>query len=103
MKWFRLKECKKCGGDLALDDGDWLCLQCGSYYYTRLYQQAESPRGKWMNWPPLSQREKGAGVVNNSPDSARKLAPKGTYHGSRQSALLAMSCLFLSKASNGFR
>ena len=22
----------------ALDDGDWLCLQCGTYYYTRLYR-----------------------------------------------------------------
>jgi hypothetical protein len=23
---------------LALDDGDWICLQCGTYYYTGLYQ-----------------------------------------------------------------
>ena len=37
MNWFRFKACVKCGGDLALDQGDWLCLQCGTYYYTGLY------------------------------------------------------------------
>lgn len=35
---FHLKACAKCHGDLALDEGDWLCLQCGTYYYTRLYR-----------------------------------------------------------------
>jgi hypothetical protein len=34
---FRLKGCGKCGGDLALDEGDWLCLQCGTCYYVNLY------------------------------------------------------------------
>ena len=38
MNWFRLKTCIKCQGDLAADDGDWICLQCGTYYYTGLYQ-----------------------------------------------------------------
>ena len=38
MSWFRLKACPKCQGDLASDDGDWLCLQCGTYYYTGLYR-----------------------------------------------------------------
>ena len=38
MNWFRLKTCIKCQGDLAADHGDWLCLQCGTYYYTGLYQ-----------------------------------------------------------------
>ena len=38
MNWFRLKGCAKCGGDLVLDEGDWLCLQCGTYYYTGLYR-----------------------------------------------------------------
>lgn len=38
MNWFRLKACIKCQGDLAADNGDWLCLQCGTYYYTGLYQ-----------------------------------------------------------------
>jgi hypothetical protein len=32
---FLLKACVRCGGDLALDDGDWQCLQCGRYYYVR--------------------------------------------------------------------
>ncbi len=38
MNWFRLKACIKCQGDLAADNGDWLCLQCGTYYYTGLYE-----------------------------------------------------------------
>ena len=38
MNLFRLKTCIKCRGDLAADNGDWLCLQCGTYYYTGLYQ-----------------------------------------------------------------
>ena len=38
MNWFRLKNCIKCQGDLASDEGDWICLQCGTYYYTGLYQ-----------------------------------------------------------------
>ena len=38
MNWFRLKTCIKCQGDLAADQGDWLCLQGGTYYYTGLYQ-----------------------------------------------------------------
>ena len=37
MLHFHLKACPKCHGDLALDEGDWLCLQCGTYYYTGLY------------------------------------------------------------------
>ncbi len=28
--------CLKCCGDLVYDEGDWLCLQCGVYYYTGL-------------------------------------------------------------------
>lgn len=39
-----MKACTKCGGDLALDQGDWLCLRCGTYYYTNLYRLAR--RGK---------------------------------------------------------
>ena len=38
MIWFRFEACLKCKGDLALDDGDWICLQCGTYYYIGLYQ-----------------------------------------------------------------
>ena len=39
MGRFRLKGCAKCGGDLVVDELDWLCLQCGTYYYTNLYQR----------------------------------------------------------------
>ncbi len=38
---FLLKACVRCGGDLALDDGDWQCLQCGRYYYAR--RKADTP------------------------------------------------------------
>lgn len=34
----QLKACPKCHGDLSLDEGDWLCLQCGRYRYTGLYR-----------------------------------------------------------------
>ncbi len=38
LNQFALKGCPKCGGDLAMDQGDWLCLNCGSYYYSKLYR-----------------------------------------------------------------
>ena len=44
MDWFRLKACLKCRGDLVLDAGDWLCLQCGTYYYTGLYHRTGAAR-----------------------------------------------------------
>lgn len=50
MNWFRLKACAKCEGDLVLDDGDWLCLQCGRYFYTGLYRDQEIIR-----WPEGNQ------------------------------------------------
>ena len=39
MNIYRLRGCRKCGGDLARDDGDWICLQCGSYFYVGLYRE----------------------------------------------------------------
>jgi hypothetical protein len=30
---YRFKACQKCGGDLMLDNEEWLCCQCGRYYY----------------------------------------------------------------------
>ena len=51
MTQFRLKACAKCGGDLALDEGDWICLQCGTYYYVGLYHHKESQPHQW---PKLS-------------------------------------------------
>ena len=43
MDYFRLKACGRCGGDLARDDGDWICLQCGAYFYVGLYLQEDTP------------------------------------------------------------
>ena len=40
MNHYRLKACAKCGGDLARDEEDWICLQCGAYSYIGLYRQA---------------------------------------------------------------
>ncbi len=41
MRIFRLAACLKCRGDLVYDEGDWLCLQCGVYYYTGLSGHTE--------------------------------------------------------------
>ena len=51
MTQFRLTACAKCGGDLALDEGDWICLQCGTYDYAGLYRHNESQPHQW---PKLS-------------------------------------------------
>ena len=50
MNLYRLGVCLKCRGDLAYDDGDWICLQCGTYYYTGLYHQNQSgtPQGNGL-------------------------------------------------------
>ena len=50
MNLYRLGVCLKCRGDLAYDDGDWICLQCGTYYYTGLYSQIQSgtPQGNGL-------------------------------------------------------
>lgn len=65
MNWFRLKACAKCQGDLVLDDGDWLCLQCGRYCYTGLYRnQPQAPHSseEISRWPqenrPAPRKEK---------------------------------------------
>jgi len=49
VSWFLLKACPKCQGDLASDDGDWLCLQCGTYYYTGLYRNSGTSPGHGAN------------------------------------------------------
>ena len=30
---YKFKSCGKCGGDLRLDEDEWCCFQCGTYYY----------------------------------------------------------------------
>ena len=59
MTWFRFKKCLKCRGDLVLDDGDWLCLQCGTYYYTGLYQ-VDPPGDQIIRETPDTVEEKTA-------------------------------------------
>lgn len=61
---FRLKSCAKCGGDLALDEGDWLCLQCGTYYYVNLYSGNKVGHlGRRPQGPdPDSPAQPGAGI-----------------------------------------
>lgn len=53
MELYRLKACTKCGGDLAFDEGDWICLQCGTYYYVGLYRsrppRPELPAERWFD------------------------------------------------------
>ena len=43
MKNYILKGCQRCGGDLARDWGDWICLQCGAYCYIGLYRADSRP------------------------------------------------------------
>lgn len=64
MNWFRLKGCTKCRGDLVLDDLDWLCLQCGTYYYTGLYRNKNDLKGPSPNGslPTLTPPEKAARI-----------------------------------------
>lgn len=47
---FLLKACVRCGGDLALDDGDWQCLQCGRYYYVRRNLASPPSREVLSSW-----------------------------------------------------
>jgi len=45
---YRIKACGRCGGDLALDDGDWRCLQCATYYYVGLYADTNHDGPDWL-------------------------------------------------------
>ena len=64
MNWFRLKTCIKCQGDLVSDQQDWICIQCGTYYYTGLYQapaQNEEGTPPPVETPPQTHQGKSAG------------------------------------------
>ncbi len=72
LNWFRLKACNKCGGDLAPDDGDWICLQCGTYDYTGLYA-SNNLLPKPPLKPPPGQKSWPAGrhgMVSGGPEGA---------------------------------
>ena len=65
MNRFHLKACAKCQGDLVLDEGDWLCLQCGTYYYIGLYRkQSLFQQPQQRAAPP--RLEKGLGVFDQT-------------------------------------
>ncbi|MDP6496547.1 MAG: hypothetical protein FI710_02335 [SAR202 cluster bacterium] len=66
MNWCRLKTCIKCRGGLSAVEGDWICLQCGTYYYTGLYQQPPC-----MNYRPPAPR---TGTSGQPGGSAQKMA-----------------------------
>jgi len=58
VNWYRLKSCIKCQGDLAADNGDWLCLQCGTYYYTGLYRMpSHTDDGLLLSNPPVPEQK----------------------------------------------
>lgn len=64
MELYRLKACAKCGGDLAYDEGDWICLQCGTYYYVDHYLNRTRSRRR----PGCHERlAKGVGMASTSP------------------------------------
>jgi len=83
VNWFRLKACAKCQGDLVLDDGDWLCLQCGTYWYTGLYRNQEI---RW--WPrdnrPAAREEKAHKLAHSTPSpltwEKAPTVPQGMRH-----------------------
>ena len=52
MKNYILKGCQRCGGDLARDWGDWICLQCGAYCYVGLYRTDSRPQ-RTAAMPPI--------------------------------------------------
>ena len=33
MAQFIFRGCRRCAGDLFINQGDWQCLQCGHYFY----------------------------------------------------------------------
>ncbi|MFQ6027827.1 MAG: hypothetical protein ACE5Q6_10085 [Dehalococcoidia bacterium] len=72
MNRFRLKACGRCGGDLAQDEGDWICLQCGTYYYVGLYPSANFGPAKWLRQPP---DEKAARAARPEPAAFPLSAP----------------------------
>ncbi len=65
MDWFRFKACLKCHGDLVFDEGDWLCLQCGTYYYTGLYRRPNrsQPQDHYRPGPPCREKDAALGQL----------------------------------------
>ena len=43
MTLWRLKSCSRCRGDLAMEEGEWRCFQCGHYYYPNTLEPVGHP------------------------------------------------------------
>ncbi len=72
---YLLKACRRCGGDLAEDDGDWICLQCGAYAYVGLYSQPGLPPIVPPDWPsPADGAGDTFGSFRESGDSSKHLS-----------------------------
>lgn len=94
MKIYRLKACSKCGGDLARDCGDWICLQCGAYAYVGLYSGTEPFND---SLPALAQ-ESGRFRIDPKPGiqvegADKSLAGSGALANSATSPYAAMGCV----------
>ena len=95
VNWFRFKACVKCRGDLVLDHSDWLCLQCGTYYYTGLYQQSSpSDVEPKVNLPP--DEEKAAAAAILMPPGYTRLTGTGP---SSPLPMTPRNCLYLAMPS----
>lgn len=69
MTWFRLGGCSRCLGDLAYDDGDWICMQCGTYFYTGLYRREYDTAGRPVEgaWPAEAEGSRNPGGASPAP------------------------------------
>ncbi len=73
VSWFRLKACPKCRGDLASDDGDWICLQCGTYYYTGLYSDTGLNRANRPRSGPKAGSQTNEQLTSRTDQSSRNV------------------------------
>ena len=91
---YRLKACRRCSGDLARDESDWICLQCGSYSYAGLYNEGNLPLATLVEWrvdPEPSDESLEAGQKGTAGCGRRDVTlslPGLTLAGTAQSSLL---------------
>lgn len=50
-----------------LDEQDWLCLQCGTYYYTGLYRESSSAGPQPMERKLTSLEKAGTAALSSGP------------------------------------
>lgn len=96
VTWFRFKACVKCRGDLVLDHSDWLCLQCGTYYYTGLYQESAPANAHTKENNSLGEEKAAGAAIIMQPGYAR-------LTGTGPSSPLPMTprnCLYLAMPSS---